>query len=125
MKMPNSSNMKDCVRGIKNLKLGSPQAQAQRLKPPEKSRAAEAIKAAFPGHANISEMSLPGLELSAPVETAVTPTVHELKEQTEWRFEVAFGTRVEVRVRCPNLSTLFDCLNVRRITQCAAPLRHR
>ena len=43
-------------------------------------------------------MSLPGLDLSAPVETVVTPTVHELKEQTEWRFEVAYGTKVEVRV---------------------------
>lgn len=115
--------MKDCVRGIKNLKLDSPQAQT--LKAPEKSRAAEAIKAAFPGHANISAMSLPGLELSAPAETAVTPTIHELKEQTEWRFEVAFGTKVEVRVRCPNLSTPFDCLNVRIITYCAAPLRYR
>ena len=98
--MQNSSNMKDCVRGIKNLKL-----EAQTLETPEKSRAAKAIKAAFPGHANMSEMSLPGLELSAPVETVVTPTVHELKEQTEWRFEVAFGTKIEVRVRCPNLST--------------------
>ena len=92
---------------------------------PEKSRAGEAIKAAFPGHASISEMSLPGLELSAPVETTVTPTVHELKEQTEWRFEVAFGTKLEVRVRCPNLSTLFDCLDVKEITQGAAPLRYR
>ena len=100
--MPNLSNMKDCVRGIKNLRLNSPQAHT--LKTPEKSRAAEAIKVAFPGHANISEMSLPGLELSAPVETAVTLTVHELKEQTEWRFEVAFGTKLEVRVRSPYLS---------------------
>ena len=70
-------------------------------------------------------MSLPGLELSTPVEAVVTPTVHELNEQTEWRFEVAFGTKLEVRVRCPNLSTLFDCLNVRMITKCAAPLRYR
>ena len=88
--------MKDCVRGIKNLKLDSPQAQT--LETPEKSRAAKAIKAALPGRANISKMSLPGLELSAPVETVATPTVHELKEQTEWRFEVAFGTKIEVRV---------------------------
>ena len=118
--------MKDCVRGIKNLKLDSPQALvAQTLETPEKSRAAKAIKAAFPGHANVSEMSLPGLDLSAPVETLVTPTIHELKEQTEWRFEVAFGTKLEVRVRCPKLSTLFDYLNVRRITRCAAPLRYR
>ncbi|KAL9072516.1 MAG: hypothetical protein Q9161_003528 [Pseudevernia consocians] len=43
-------------------------------------------------------MSLPGLDLSAPVETVTTPTVHELKEQTEWRFEVSFGTKVEVRL---------------------------
>lgn len=43
-------------------------------------------------------MSLPGLQLSAPIETAVVPAVHELKERTEWRFEVAFGSKVEVRV---------------------------
>ena len=116
-------NLKDCVRGIKSLKLDSPQAQT--LDTPEKSRAAKAIRIAFPGHANISEMSLPGLELSAPVETVVTPTVHELKEQTEWRFEVAFGAKIEIRVRCPILISLFDCLNVRRITKFAAPLRYR
>ena len=118
--MQNSLNIKDCVTGIKNMKLDSSQA----LETPEKSRAAKAIKAAFPGHANIFEMSLPGLELSAPVETVVTPTVHELKEQTEWRFEVAFGTKLEVRV-CPSLSLLFDCLNLKRITEFAAPLRYR
>ncbi len=45
-------------------------------------------------------MSLPGLDLlSAPVEKPPTlPTVHELKEGSEWRFEVAFGTQVEVKV---------------------------
>lgn len=43
-------------------------------------------------------MSLPGLELSVPVETTRVPTIQELKEGTEWRFEVAFGTKVEVRV---------------------------
>ena len=97
--MHKSSITKDCVRGIKNLKLVSPSSpQAQTLETPEKNRAGKAIKAAFPGHANSSTMSLPGLDLSAPVETVVTPTVHELKEQTEWRFEVAFGTKVEVRV---------------------------
>lgn len=65
---------------------------------PEHSRAAKAVKVTLPGHAYTSKMSLPGLDLSAPVETFATPTVHELKEQTEWRFEVAFGTKVEVRV---------------------------
>ena len=43
-------------------------------------------------------MSLPGLDLSTPVETVVNPTVYELKEQTEWRFEVAFLSKVEIRV---------------------------
>lgn len=90
--MPKILDMKSVVKGVKDLKLDSPQAQT-----PEKSRAAKTVKV-IPGHANTSKMSLPGLELSAPVETIATPTVHELKEQTEWRFEVAFGTKVEVRV---------------------------
>lgn len=94
--MQELSDTKDCVRGI------TPQAQT--LETPEKSRAAKAVNVAFPGHANTSKMSLPGLDLSAPDETVVTPTVHELKEKTEWRFEVAFGTKVEVRVRCPSQS---------------------
>ena len=51
-------------------------------------------------------MSLPGLQLSAPVETAVVPTIQDLTENTEWRFEVAFGTKVEVRVRPSSLRSL-------------------
>ena len=51
-------------------------------------------------------MSLPGLDLSAPIETATPPTIHELKKQTEWRFEVAFGSRVELRVWSPSSSAL-------------------
>lgn len=43
-------------------------------------------------------MSLPGLQLTAPVELAA-PTVHELEKGSEWRFEVAFGNNVEVKVR--------------------------
>ena len=42
-------------------------------------------------------MSLPGLQLTAPVEVAA-PTVHELQKGSEWRFEVAFGNNVEVKV---------------------------
>lgn len=42
-------------------------------------------------------MSLPGLQVSVPTETVVAPTIQELKEGTEWRFEVAFGTKVEVK----------------------------
>lgn len=44
------------------------------------------------------KMSLPGLQLEAPIETGSTPTVHEIKENSEWRFEVAFGSKVEVKV---------------------------
>ena len=45
-------------------------------------------------------MSLPGLQISStPLEVEVVPTIHELKEGTEWRFEVAFGSKVEVKVR--------------------------
>lgn len=119
--MQKLSDMKDCVRGVKNLELNSPQALT--LETPGKSRAAQAVNVAFPGHANTSKMSLPGLDLSAPDEIVVTPTVHELKEQTEWRFEVAFGTKVEVRVRCPSQNALFYFFNVGKITEFAAPLR--
>ncbi|KAI9827179.1 MAG: Cleavage polyadenylation factor subunit clp1 [Thelocarpon impressellum] len=42
-------------------------------------------------------MSLPGLQLSAPTEVAA-PTVHELQRGSEWRFEVAFGSSVEVKI---------------------------
>lgn len=96
--------------------------QAQTLETPEKSRAAPAFVFNTAFYGNTSKMSLPGLDLDAPDETVVTPTVHELKEQTEWRFEVAFGTKVEVRVRCPSQSALFY-FNVWRITEFAAPLR--
>ena len=43
-------------------------------------------------------MSLPGLHISPPTEVEALPTIHELKEGTEWRFEVAFGSKVEVKV---------------------------
>lgn len=54
-------------------------------------------------------MSLPGLQLSTPVETKLAPAVHELQEGSEWRFEVAFGTKIEVKVEIlffPNRGTL-------------------
>ncbi|KAL8760936.1 MAG: hypothetical protein Q9184_002904 [Pyrenodesmia sp. 2 TL-2023] len=43
-------------------------------------------------------MSLPGLQLSAPVETVINTAVHELPEGSEWRFEVAFGSKVEIKL---------------------------
>ena len=97
--MQKSFVLKGLVKGVKDLRLASLQAQA--LETPEKNRAAKAVKVTLLGPADTSKMSLPGLDLSAPVETVVSPTVHELKEQTEWRFEVAFGNTVEVRVRSP------------------------
>ena len=102
-RMSGLSHMKDFVKGIKDLRLN---AQAQTLETPEKSRPAKAVKDTFPRHAHDYKMSLPGLEISAPVETVTVPTVHELKEQTEWRFEVAFGTKIELRVRSPSWSDL-------------------
>ena len=46
------------------------------------------------------KMSLPGLGLAAPQEvTAQLSTTHELAEGTEWRFEVAFSSVVEIKVR--------------------------
>lgn len=94
--MQKSTDTKSVVKGIKELTLDFQTPET--LQTPEDSRAADAVKVTIPGQAKTSKMSLPGLDLSAPVETVVTPTVHELKEQTEWRFEVAFGTRIEVRV---------------------------
>ncbi|KAL8800829.1 MAG: hypothetical protein Q9182_004889 [Xanthomendoza sp. 2 TL-2023] len=43
-------------------------------------------------------MSLPGLQLSAPVEPVLSTAVHHLPGGTEWRFEVAFGSNVEIRL---------------------------
>ena len=43
-------------------------------------------------------MSLPGLQLNAlPIEEKAL-IVHELSPSTEWRFEVAFGDTVDVKV---------------------------
>ncbi|KAI9795657.1 MAG: Cleavage polyadenylation factor subunit clp1 [Piccolia ochrophora] len=42
-------------------------------------------------------MSLPGLQLSAPTEVAA-PTVQQLDKGSEWRFEVAFGSNVEIKL---------------------------
>jgi hypothetical protein len=46
-------------------------------------------------------MSLPGLGLAEPDEAPLveTTTEHKLAEGSEWRFEVAFGKHVSVRVR--------------------------
>lgn len=44
-------------------------------------------------------MSLPGLGLSAPTELEVeASTIHQLGPGAEWRFEVAFGSNVNVKV---------------------------
>ena len=88
--------MQSVVNRVKDLKLDS--GQALTLETPESSRAAKAFKVTLPEQGSISKMSLPGLDLSAPVESVVNPTVYELKEQTEWRFEVAFLSKIEVRV---------------------------
>lgn len=102
------------------MRLDSPQAHLgsrQTLETPEQSRTAKASYFTPPGQANTSKMSLPGLDLSAPIETVATPTVYELKEQTEWRFEVAFGTKVEVRVQSPSSSALFYSLSLKILTR--------
>lgn len=44
-------------------------------------------------------MSLPGLQLDTPSEPVVAASVfHDLNKNTEWRFEVFFGTNIEVKV---------------------------
>ena len=47
-------------------------------------------------------MALPGLNLdllTVPLEEEKTSVIHELKANTEWRFEVAFDSQIEVKVR--------------------------
>jgi hypothetical protein len=46
-------------------------------------------------------MSLPGLGLAEPEEAPAveTTTEHRLTEGSEWRFEVAFGKHITVKVR--------------------------
>ncbi len=53
----------------------------------------------LPGLSGLS--GLPGLQLNAePVLVEEQPAaVHDLPENTEWRFEVAFGESVDVKVR--------------------------
>ncbi len=82
-------------------------------------------------------MSLPGLQLSAPVETNVAPAVHELQEGSEWRFEVAFGTKAEVKVgklSLPNHEKMCCALIIAEtrsrssspeVQNCLAPSSHR
>ncbi|KAL8712949.1 MAG: hypothetical protein Q9220_002807 [cf. Caloplaca sp. 1 TL-2023] len=43
-------------------------------------------------------MSLPGLQLSAPVEAVVSTQRYDIAEGTEWRFEVQFGSRIEIKL---------------------------
>ena len=46
------------------------------------------------------EMALPGLQMNTiPLVKEKTATVTELQQNSEWRFEVAFGEKVEVKVR--------------------------
>lgn len=50
-------------------------------------------------------MSLPGLGFAAqPEQEDRPPTVHELKAGAEWRFEVPFDWKVEVKVHTRTLS---------------------
>ncbi len=47
----------------------------------------------------LQSMSLPGLGLAAQLEAKIRPpTVIVLKEGSEWRFEVSFDSKVEVKV---------------------------
>ena len=61
-------------------------------------------------------MSLPGLHISTPEPETKSVAAHELKERTEWRFEVAFGTHVEIKVRsCSVVSHVRSILTFLRI----------
>ena len=57
---------------------------------------------------NVLNMStLPGLQLNTPSEPVSTSTIHEIKENAEWRFEVAFGSKIEVKVFRPGVMVEF------------------
>lgn len=44
-------------------------------------------------------MSLPGLlQHEKPAVPLSTPTIYDIKENSEWRFEVPFGSKIEVKV---------------------------
>ena len=45
------------------------------------------------------KMALPGLGLAVPLEPESQPsTIYEIEERMEWRFEIAFGLELEVKV---------------------------
>ena len=49
-------------------------------------------------------MSLPGLnvaEAAEEIKPAKTATTHDIKAGTEWRFEVSFDSKIEVKVTHP------------------------
>ncbi len=54
----------------------------------------------------MASMSLPGLQLDAPDEQVSTSITHDIKEKNEWRFEVPFGSKIEVKVGLNCLTTL-------------------
>ncbi|KAL8690779.1 MAG: hypothetical protein Q9218_003853 [Villophora microphyllina] len=43
-------------------------------------------------------MSLPGLQISAPVEPVLSTAIHGIPAETEWRFEVAFEAKIEIKL---------------------------
>lgn len=48
----------------------------------------------------LQKMSLPGLGLATqPEAEAYPPAIHNLKEGSEWRFEVPFDSKIEVKVQ--------------------------
>jgi hypothetical protein len=52
-------------------------------------------------------MSLPGLGLSEPEEVAQSEVIqHNLDKESEWRFEVAAGKYIQVKVRSITVSAL-------------------
>lgn len=51
-----------------------------------------------PQMSDLTMATLPGLQLSTPSEPISTQIIHDIKENTEWRFEVAFGSKIEVKV---------------------------
>jgi hypothetical protein len=58
-------------------------------------------------HIQNGAMSLPGLGLSEPEEVAQSEVIqHNLDKESEWRFEVAAGKYIQVKVRSITVSAL-------------------
>lgn len=60
-------------------------------------------------------MSLPGLRISAPIEPVISTAIHTIGVETEWRFEVAFDSTVEIKASTTRIAKGY---HYQRLTDC-------